>query len=180
MGFMSYFKTEIKVAPSQPVALREKIPVEAIATAHNFEGTLPGRLRIPDSEVSSMSPAPSTRAEQEDRLVDEIKHQVVINHLYQHQCSSLWIRDVTQELEGVMIRKRRNEYLYKPRSLEGSSFAQAMAMLNVQVRFYLFLRKVSANLHDSPKSQNVIFPSQPCPCHDNCDLLLTFDLHRPR
>lgn len=158
MGFMSYFKTEIKVAPSQPVAMREKIPVEAIATAHNFEGTLPGRLRVADSEVSSISPAPSTRAEQEDRLVDEIKHQVVINHLYQHQCSSLWIRDVTQELEGVMIRKRRNEYLYKPRSLEGSSFAQAMAMLNVQVRFYLFLRKVSANLHDrQPEVSECLF-----------------------
>lgn len=137
MGFMSYFKTSVKVAPSEPVPHHEKMPVQAIETAHNFEGTLPGRLRIPNSEVSSISHSPSSRAEQEDRLVDEIKHQVVINHLYQHQCSSLWIRDVAQDLEGVMIRKRRNEYLFKPKSLEGSSFARAMAMLNVQVRFYL-------------------------------------------
>jgi hypothetical protein len=136
MGFMSYFKTSVKVAPSKPVMRSEKIPVEAITDAHNFSGTLPGRLNVPNSEVSSLSPAPSTRAEQEDRLVDEIKHQVVINHLYQHQCSSLWIRDIGQDLEGVMVRKRRNDYLYKPRTLEGSSFARAMSMLNVQVSLW--------------------------------------------
>ncbi len=134
---MSYFKTSVKVSPSEPVAHNEKLAVDAIDGAQHFTGSLPGPL-VSDSESSSIYPAHSTRAEQEDRLVDEIKHQVVINHLYQHQCSSLWIRDVSQDVEGVMIRKRRNEYLFKPPGLAESSFAQAMSMLNVKVSFNFF------------------------------------------
>lgn len=146
---MSYFKTSVKVSPQTPVAHNEKVAVDAITEAQNFYSGLPGRLNLPESDVSSLSPAPSTRAEQEDRLIDEIKHQVVINHLYQQQCGSLWIRDVVQDIEGVMIRKRKGEYLYKPPGLEGSSFADAMAMLNVQVKFVLYLchRTFSLALH---------------------------------
>lgn len=139
MGFLAYFKPEKKVAPKAdshnekvPVAMN---PVTALDAAQNFTGNLPGRLNVPDSEVASISPAPSTRAAQEDRLVDEIKHQVVLNHLFQHQCSSLWIRDVNQQSEGVLVRKRRNEYLFKPPGLANSQFAEAMMMLNVQVGY---------------------------------------------
>jgi len=126
MGFMSYFKTSVKVAAN---------PAAALPNTEKFPDALPGRLAVPNSEVGSLSPAPSSRATEEDRLVDEIKHQVVLNHLYQHQCSSLWIRDVGQQMEGVMVRKKRNDYLFKPPGLVGSSFAQAMTMLNVQVCF---------------------------------------------
>lgn len=135
MGFMSYFKPAVKPTVSKPNINNEKIPVAALDAAQNFSASLPGTLAAPDSERASLSPAPSTRAAQEERLVDEIKHQVVINHLFQHQCSSLWIRDITQEVEGVMVRKRRNEYLFKPQGLASSQFAQAMMMLNVQVSF---------------------------------------------
>jgi hypothetical protein len=128
MGFKSYFQTSVKVAATQVVPDNEK-----------FAGSLPGTLAAPtDSETASLSPAASSRATQEDRLVDEIKHQVVLNHLYQHQCSSLWIRDVGLQVEGVMVRKRRNDYLFKPPGLQSSAFAQAMMVLNVQVSLFLF------------------------------------------
>jgi hypothetical protein len=139
MGFSSYFKTSINVPAEKSGVDNEKLAVNKITDNQNFPEALQGRLAVADSEVNSISPAPSTRAEQEDRLVDEIKHQVVLNHLYQHQCSSLWVRDVTQQTEGVLVRKRRNEYLFKPPGLASSSFAQAMMMLNVQVSSYFLL-----------------------------------------
>lgn len=134
MGFMSYFQTSTKAAASKASVDNEKYPVSVVTNAPNFPGSLPGRLAPPESDTASISPAPSSRAAQEDRLVDEIKHQVVVNHLFQHQCSSLWIRDLSEEQEGVMVRKRRNNYIFKPPGLANSSFAQAMTMLNVQVR----------------------------------------------
>lgn len=133
MGFISYFQTSTKVAANKPSVGNEKYPLSVVTNSLTFPGSLGGRLAPPASDTGSISPTPSTRAAQEDRLVDEIKHQVVVNHLFQHQCSSLWIRDVADEQEGVMVRKRRNEYLFKPAGLAKSSFAQAMTMLNVQV-----------------------------------------------
>lgn len=123
MGFMSYFKTSVKVAAAHPPPTPNN---------EKFPDALPGTLAPPHSRGNSISPAASSRATQEERLVDEIKHQVVLNHLYQHQCSSLWIRDVSQQIEGVMVRKKRNDYLFKPHGLAESAFAQAMMMLNVQ------------------------------------------------
>ncbi|KAF8865895.1 hypothetical protein BDZ45DRAFT_735843 [Acephala macrosclerotiorum] len=123
LGFQAFNTLRI------PVALN---PVAALDAAQSFTGSLPGRVAAPDSEVASLSPAPSTRAAQEDCLVDETKHQVVLNHLFQHQCSSLWIHDISQQVEGATVRKRRSEYLLKPPGLANSQFAQAMTMLNVQ------------------------------------------------
>lgn len=164
MGLLSYFKPEKKAASKAdsnnekvPVALN---PVTVLDEAQNFQGNLPGRLNVPGSETASLSPAPSTRAAQEDRLVDEIKHQVVLNHLFQHQCSSLWIRDINQQVEGVLVRKRRNEYLFKPPGLATSQFAQAMMMLNVQVRFQFPLSNgfvdviVSSHIHLALRNKN--------------------------
>lgn len=136
MGFMSYFQTSTKAAATKPSTDNEKYPVSVVANAGAFPDALPGRLARTDSDAASFSQAPSTRAAQEDRLVDEIKHQVVVNHLFQHQCSSLWIRDINEDQEGVMIRKRKNQYIFKPAGLANSSFAQAMTMLNVQVSFH--------------------------------------------
>jgi hypothetical protein len=114
-----------------------------------FHGALPGRLAPIDSDAASLSPSPSThsrpssRAAEEERLVDDIKHQVVLNHLYQHQCSSLWIRDYNDNIEGAMVRRKKNDYLFKPQALETSAFARAMTALNVQVRTTFFSASIS-------------------------------------
>jgi len=129
MGFKNYFQTTVPTPTSHAMVETEK-----------FHGALPGRLASSPSgpEVYSLSPSPSarpssSRAAEEERLVDDIKHQVVLNHLYQHQCSSLWIRDYSDNIEGTMVRRKRNDYLFKPQGLETSSFAKAMTGLNVQV-----------------------------------------------
>ena len=65
--------------------------------------------------------------------MDDIKHEVMVNYLYQQQCSHLWVSDGSGESEGVLLRKARNHYLACPSQLANSPFAIACAELNVQV-----------------------------------------------
>ena len=65
--------------------------------------------------------------------MDEIKHEVMVNYLFQQQCSALWVGDGSGEVEGVLLRKSRGYYLSCPPQLVNSEFAWACGELNVQV-----------------------------------------------
>ena len=67
--------------------------------------------------------------------MDEIKHEVMVNYLHQQQCSHLWVSDNSGELEGVLLRKSRNNYMACPPQLATSPFAMACAALNCQVGY---------------------------------------------
>ena len=66
-------------------------------------------------------------------FLDEIKHEVMANYLYQQQCSQLWVSDGSGEIEGVLLRKARGHYMACPPQLGSSPFAMACAAMNVQV-----------------------------------------------
>ena len=68
-------------------------------------------------------------------MVDEIKHEVMVNYLHQQQCGHMWVADGSGHLEGVLLKKYRGEYLACPPDLINSEFAMACQALNVQVRF---------------------------------------------
>lgn len=70
-------------------------------------------------------------------VLDEIKHEVMVNYLYQQQCSQLWVSDGSGEVEGVLLRKAKGTYMACPPPLGNSPFARAAAALNVQVRTIL-------------------------------------------
>jgi hypothetical protein len=70
-------------------------------------------------------------------FLDEIKHEVMVNYLYQQQCSRLWVSDGSGEVEGVLLRKARNQYLACPPALTSSIFAMVCAELNVRVSYAL-------------------------------------------
>ena len=65
--------------------------------------------------------------------LDEIKHEVMVNYLYQQQCAHLWVSDGSGEIEGVVLRKSRGHYMACPPQLISSPFALAASALNVQV-----------------------------------------------
>jgi hypothetical protein len=69
----------------------------------------------------------------EAQLAGGIRHQVLLNYLYQRQRSLLWIHETNGTTEGVMIRKERGNYMYSPPQLAKSVFAQQMQVLNAQV-----------------------------------------------
>lgn len=86
------------------------------------------RMQSMESLKSSMS----TKSVRES-MIDEIKHEVMVNFLFQKQCSSLWIGDGGGILEGVMLRKSRGVYLSCPAPLIDTPFGQACIAMNVQV-----------------------------------------------
>jgi predicted nucleotide-binding protein (sugar kinase/HSP70/actin superfamily) len=82
--------------------------------------------------TSGESYASSVRSMQSS-MVDDIKHEVMVNYLFQQQCSSLWIGNGNGTLEGVILRKRKQNYISCPQQLIESPFGLACTALNVQV-----------------------------------------------
>jgi hypothetical protein len=137
MGIGAHLKSR---GPTAPLALK---PPPQMAERHvtaappSLQGPSIDSFRS-DHELASsrFSIAPSMQSAQSSCL-NEIKHEVMVNYLYQQQCSRLWVSDGSGEVEGVLLRKARNQYLACPPALTGSVFAMACAELNVQVSYPL-------------------------------------------
>lgn len=123
MGFGSYFKAK---KPEEASQISEK-PARSPQPSYNME------LQPPTSRFGSSRNSLSARSTQSSTFLDDIKHEVMVNYLYQQQCSHLWVSDGSGEIEGVLLRKSRNTYMACPPQLGNSPFAAACAALNVQV-----------------------------------------------
>ena len=88
-------------------------------------------------------------------FLDDIKHEVMVNYLYQQQCSRLWVSDGSGELEGVLLRKARHSYLTCPPALADSELATMCAELNVQVAMTVNSRVIKTFLDWSPEAVDV-------------------------
>ncbi|KZF20770.1 hypothetical protein L228DRAFT_213107 [Xylona heveae TC161] len=108
--------------------------------------------RAPAFGSSRASLAPSTRS---STMLDDIKHEVMVNYLYQQQCSRLWVSDGSGEMEGVLLRKSRGNYMACPPQLAQSLFAAACAALNVQVAMTVNSRVIKTFLQWSPDAVDV-------------------------
>ncbi|KAK4186324.1 putative glycosyltransferase [Podospora australis] len=88
-------------------------------------------------------------------FLDDIKHEVMVNYLYQQQCSYLWVSDGSGEIEGVLLRKARGQYMACPPQLGNSPFAMACAALNVQCAMTVNSRVIKTFLQWSPDAVDV-------------------------
>lgn len=160
MGFASYFKastpkepaananTSSKGKPAQP-AMTEKNttrrrsilpastpgPSSAVKAAAKRLSTLSARKAGPGARSISEK---SSHSAGQTLVLDEIRHEVMVNYLYQQQCSHLWVGEASGFAEGVLLRKARGHYMACPPELGTSPFAVACAALNVQVRMTSF------------------------------------------
>lgn len=130
MGLGSYFKTKKPMGKQPEITEKDAVPQQLApspirARAMDFQGPMP---RF-DSSRNSLS----ARSTGSSAFLDDIKHEVMVNYLYQQQCSRLWVSDGSGEIEGVLLRKARNTYMACPPQLGTSAFASACAALNVQV-----------------------------------------------
>ena len=128
MGLKNYFKAN-KGAAAQTGTPASSTPPMLEKSPRAFTDSLE-MSNTPRFGSSRASLAPSNRS---STFVDEIKHEVMCNYLYQQQCSHLWVSDGSGELEGVLLRKSRNQYMACPPQLATSDFARACAALNCQV-----------------------------------------------
>ena len=127
MGIGSYFKAK-KPEPAAAAVVSEKPASNSPHNSFNME------LQPPASRFGSSRNSISNRSTQSSTFLDDIKHEVMVNYLYQQQCSHLWVSDGSGEVEGVLLRKSKNTYMACPPQLGESPFAAACSALNVQVR----------------------------------------------
>ncbi|TKA62125.1 hypothetical protein B0A49_11583, partial [Cryomyces minteri] len=110
-----------------------------------------GMMTPPGFGSSRASIAPSMRSS----FMDDIKHEVMVNYLFQQQCSHLWVGDGSGEMEGVLLRKSRGHYMACPPQLSQSVFAVACAALNVHCAMTVNSRIIKTFLTWSPDAVDV-------------------------
>lgn len=167
MGITSYFKTE-----SKPASAESSQPSSAAPSRSHMRNQLSNMSEKPPSTQSGdmelQPPTPryysrpqstrsghSTPSNQSSVFLDEIKHEVMVNYLYQQQCSQLWVSDGSGEVEGVLLRKSRGHYMACPPQLGSSPFAIACAHLNLQCAMTVNSRVIKTFLQWSPDAVDV-------------------------
>jgi len=130
MGLKNYFKANKGAAPPPATSSLQPQMAEKAPTLFTDSLEMNPHPRFGDGS-SRASLAPSVQSS----FMDEIKHEVVCNYLYQQQCSHLWVSDGSGELEGILLRKNRNQYMACPPQLATSDFARSCSALNVQVSY---------------------------------------------
>jgi hypothetical protein len=160
MGIGNYFKTE-----GQPPAADRPASIQRERRPSNLVEKPPGEPRR--SDVGTHPPTPrhasrpqsisgrSARSDVGSMFLDDIKHEVMVNYLYQQQCSHLWVADGSGEIEGALLRKSRGQYMACPPQLGSSPFAQACAALNVQCAMTVNSRVIKTFLQWSPDAVDV-------------------------
>ncbi|KAI5867381.1 glycosyl transferase family group 2-domain-containing protein [Durotheca rogersii] len=115
-------------------------------------------LRLPPSNALSSRNSLSARSAvsaNSSIFVEQIKHEVMVNYLYQQQCSHLWVSDGSGDVEGVLLRKSRGTYLACPPALMDSDLANACLALNVQCAMTVNSRVIKTFLSWSPEAVDV-------------------------
>jgi hypothetical protein len=67
------------------------------------------------------------------QTLDVVKHQVMVNYLYQQQGNNGWRSNDESLSQGILLRLSKDNYLTHPPQLAESALAQALKNLNVQV-----------------------------------------------
>lgn len=63
----------------------------------------------------------------------DMKNEVMVNYLYQQQCTNLWVAEGAGATEGCILRKDQGDYTTCPQTLQDSLLLASMRILNVQV-----------------------------------------------
>ncbi|KAF7559604.1 hypothetical protein G7046_g4537 [Stylonectria norvegica] len=163
MGIGSYFKAAPAVPVSAPAPKRSgpRMSISVHPPSGSEKGLPPNETNVvelvPQTKSSGVPPSLSGRSHQSQgsMFLDDIKHEVMVNYLYQQQCSMLWVGDGSGEAEGVMLRKSRGRYMACPAALGHSPFAMACAALNVQCAMTVNSRVIKTFLQWSPDAVDV-------------------------
>ncbi|KAG7291394.1 hypothetical protein NEMBOFW57_001412 [Staphylotrichum longicolle] len=160
MGIGSYFKAD--KAPAKPETA--PAPPRNNARQQSVSGN-PAPSLGADSELHPPTPRYSSRPQSvsgrsvrstgSSVFLDDIKHEVMVNYLYQQQCSHLWVSDGSGEIEGVLLRKTRGQYMACPPQLGTSPFALACSALNVHCAMTVNSRVIKTFLQWSPDAVDV-------------------------
>jgi hypothetical protein len=145
MGLRSYLLSNAgrkgegvaSTAPLQvaPTGLTERRHMIGRSCGDDFEMLAPSST--PNS-LRESTPHCSVRSAHSSVFAKDIKHEVMVNYLFQQQCFNLWAsEDSAGDIEGVILRKERGKYIACPSQLITSPLVLACATLDVQVGLHL-------------------------------------------
>lgn len=86
---------------------------------------------IKDEAMTERSINARSVAVRESSHLEQIRHEVMVNYLFQQQCSTLWIGYEATANEGVMVRRHVGDYLACPPQIIDSVFARGVRALNL-------------------------------------------------
>jgi hypothetical protein len=85
------------------------------------------------------------------QTLDVVKHQVMVNYLYQQQGNNGWRSSSDNESQGILLRLSKDNYLSHPPQLAQSALAEALKNLNVQVSLAILLDLPSIDIFKRPR-----------------------------
>jgi hypothetical protein len=80
-----------------------------------------------------------------------VKHQVMINYLYQQQGNNGWRSSNEGQSQGIFLRLSKDNYLTHPLQLAQSALAEALKNLNVQVSIVIPLELPTIDALNRPQ-----------------------------
>lgn len=114
MGIKGLFKRD---APNDVPATT----MEELVTEHHFEAR-PASLRGPSHRDSGF---------RDSGNLEQTRHEVMVNYLFQQQCSTMWIGYDASDNEGVMVRRTMGDYVACPPNIMESVFARGVRQLSL-------------------------------------------------
>ncbi|KAL7275796.1 hypothetical protein RUND412_001249 [Rhizina undulata] len=156
MGLRDYFRAK---APSSIAnEKRPKTPDGAPIVPAALQPPLSPSL-VPTSGTASSSGAFSSRS---SALIvdDNIKHEVMVNYLYQQQTGNMWVNPNPTPgepaiEEGVLLRKSKGNFIACPSALQRSLFMDACVAMNFSVAMTVNSRVVKTFLSWSQNAVDV-------------------------
>jgi hypothetical protein len=137
MGFGGFLNKSDKTPKATTTAAREMEQVKPLdLTSNPFEdsnqtsiSSLPRpRSTGSPSSLSTHQAGPSRR-----QTLDAVKHQVMVNYLYQQQGNNGWRSGIEGQSQGILLRLSKDNYLTYPPQLAESALAESLKNLNIQV-----------------------------------------------
>jgi hypothetical protein len=135
----------------QPAATGMPAPASGITTGINT----PHDKGSEKSSLFSGSGETSSSGTPRRHYVEEIRHEVMCNYMYQQQASKLWIDKRDEMEQGILIRKSRGTYVASPPELAYSRFAANCSAMNVQSAMTVSSKMIKTFLEWAPDATDV-------------------------
>jgi len=157
MGLKNYFKAgskdDSKPAPAATPSVADH--AEKQLTAPSLLEPTPSATPFGPYGYGSSRTSLAPSRKSSNAFMDDIRHEVMVNYLFQKQCASMWIGDGAGESEGVLVRKSKANYLACPPEVISSVFAQGCLALNLPCAMTINSRVVKTFLAWSPNAVDV-------------------------
>jgi len=165
MGLLGKFKTELVGDKKRHVKSKEEGTVQApkeenVTTKRLVQPAVSGATSYDtkfdkSSEKSSLNTGSGASSSGTSGYVEQVRHEVMCNYMYQQQQSNMWIDDRSDLEQGVMIRKSRGAYVSTPPDLAYSRFAVACTAMNLPSAMTVASKMITMLLDSAPDAIDV-------------------------